>query len=51
MKNVIKYSEGAKDYYLCAESAGKVQFRVSFIGVTLMLCRLNEAMNLSCFRG
>ena len=46
MKNVIKYSEGGKDYYLCAESAGKVQFRVSFIGVTLMLCGLSVVMDL-----
>ena len=42
MQLSIKYSEGMDDYYLCAESAGKVQFRVSFVGLTLMLCRLSE---------
>ena len=42
MQLSIKYSEGMDDYYLCAESAGKVQFRVSFVVLTLMLCRLSE---------
>lgn len=44
MKIAIKYLEGNNDYYLSAESAGKVQFRVSFIGVTLMLCGVSEVI-------